>query len=404
MQPPHRNGSVHTGQELKDLVVNELDHVVASNAFRNSRQGERMLRYVVAHSLEKREDALRERAIGVEVFGREPKYDTSADSIVRVWANELRKRLARYYLEEGKNAPVRLSIPPGSYEVEFQLKPSSPSRPLRPSHWLIALAVLLIAVIAGAVLYRRPSALDRFWGPALTGRTAAVIYAPRSVVYRYSRQFENHMSGRDVPHTEWLTVPLSVSPDQVIRGRDIIPIPDQYIGLGSAHAIAELSAFFSARSRPTELRLGDNVSFEEFRHSAAILIGASFANRWTLQLTADLPFTVCEHDGLIGVADHLTGKSWMLTKLAEDGKTPEDYVIVSRVIHPQTGHLLVSLAGLTQYGTRAAGEFVTDPALLDQAVSGQPHDWFRRNLQVVLHVPIVQGVAGRPSIVAVRVW
>ncbi len=42
-------------------------------------------------------------------------------------------------------------------------------------------------------------------------------------------------------------------------------------------------------------------------------------------------------------------------------------MIVSRLFHPKTGKLLFALAGITQYGTQAAGEFVTDAGLLEDA-------------------------------------
>src|SRR3954469_14485143 len=72
-----------------------LDRVLASPAFRKSEQCQRFLRYVVEHHGE----PLKERSIGVEVFGRQPDYDTAEDPVVRVRATEVRKRLSQYYGE-----------------------------------------------------------------------------------------------------------------------------------------------------------------------------------------------------------------------------------------------------------------------------------------------------------------
>ena len=93
-----------------------------------------------------------------------------------------------------------------------------------------------------------------------------------------------------------------------------------------------------------------------------------------------------------------------MTDLQPSGKTPEDYVIVSRLFHPKTGKLLFALAGITQYGTQAAGEFVTDPELLEGALRDAPKGWERRNVQFVLHVPVVEGVPGQPEVVASHYW
>lgn len=67
------------------------------------------------------------------------------------------------------------------------------------------------------------------------------------------------------------------------------------------------------------------------------------------------------------ITDQQTGQLWRLQQLQPNGKTPEEYVIVSRLFHPKTGKLLFALAGITQYGTQAAGEFVTDAGLLEDA-------------------------------------
>ena len=54
-------------------------------------------------------EELRERRIGIEVFQRPADYDTAEDAVVRVTANELRKRLAQYYLEAGQDS-IRPSV------------------------------------------------------------------------------------------------------------------------------------------------------------------------------------------------------------------------------------------------------------------------------------------------------
>jgi TolB-like protein/Tfp pilus assembly protein PilF len=62
--------------------------------------------------------------IGAEMFGRPVGYDTGNDSIVRVRANEARKKLAQYYSElRGKKPAVRIELPSGSYVPRFIFEP-----------------------------------------------------------------------------------------------------------------------------------------------------------------------------------------------------------------------------------------------------------------------------------------
>ena len=62
---------------------------------------------------------LKERTLGVELFGRDPAYDTGVDAIVRVKANEIRRRLAQHNGTAGPGQRVRIELPPGSYVPQF---------------------------------------------------------------------------------------------------------------------------------------------------------------------------------------------------------------------------------------------------------------------------------------------
>jgi hypothetical protein len=81
-----------------------------------------------------------------------------------------------------------------------------------------------------------------------------------------------------------------------------------------------------------------------------------------------------------------------------------DYAIVSRILDTTTDRPVVIAAGITQYGTMAAGEFLSNPEYFAGAVRQFPKDWQRKNLQIVLHVPVVHRVPGRPRILATHVW
>lgn len=71
------------------------------------------------HALAGEFDQLRERMIGVEMFGRQVDYDTSNDAVVRVRATEVRKRLAQYYAELDGSPAVCIELPAGSYVPKF---------------------------------------------------------------------------------------------------------------------------------------------------------------------------------------------------------------------------------------------------------------------------------------------
>ena len=118
-------------QELIRLIREHLKAVLASHAFEGSKRAQSFLQLVVEHALAGRIDDLRERMIGVEMFGRPVDYDTANDAVVRVKATEVRKKLAQYYQELKEVPPIRIELLPGSYVPKFHLE--SPERPSPPA-------------------------------------------------------------------------------------------------------------------------------------------------------------------------------------------------------------------------------------------------------------------------------
>ena len=105
--------------EEKTAIQEQVGRLLADSHFSQSRRFPSFLRYVVDKTLAGQEDALKERTLGVEIFGRRADYDTASDPIVRVTAAEIRKRIAQYYQDPGHESELRVSLPPGSYIPQF---------------------------------------------------------------------------------------------------------------------------------------------------------------------------------------------------------------------------------------------------------------------------------------------
>ena len=104
-----------------EAIRDQLENVLRDPAFRPSKRSVEFLRYVVSKTLDGAADQIKERTIGIEVFGRDPSYDTTIDHVVRTAAIELRKRLSIYYGEERHRSELRISLVPGSYIPHFAL-------------------------------------------------------------------------------------------------------------------------------------------------------------------------------------------------------------------------------------------------------------------------------------------
>jgi len=156
----------------------ELARILASEGFANSPRLGRLLSYIFEKSLAGDREALKEYAIGLDVFDRDPSFDPKVDSIVRSTARQLRLKLAEYYQAEGQDSGVRIVLPKGSYLAEFQERQApltqqsladGPAVPSRPRYFAMALLALgLAAPLAVLLAFHRH-------GPALHLRTVAVL-------------------------------------------------------------------------------------------------------------------------------------------------------------------------------------------------------------------------------------
>lgn len=108
--------------ESRELAVRaELSRLLESTAFRTSKRCREFVEYIVEHTIGGPSGALKERSIGVELFHLPQDFDTGQHAVVRVTANEVRKKLAQHYLaENGSPHAVRIELPPGSYSAEFR--------------------------------------------------------------------------------------------------------------------------------------------------------------------------------------------------------------------------------------------------------------------------------------------
>ncbi len=112
-------GGLSAGEAEREQILDLLGRILHSPAFHGSRRCTELLEYCVTKHLAGDMPALKERVIGAALFGREPDYDTSNDAIVRVTANEVRKRLALFYAQAGGSESLRIELAPGSYVPNY---------------------------------------------------------------------------------------------------------------------------------------------------------------------------------------------------------------------------------------------------------------------------------------------
>jgi hypothetical protein len=398
-------------QGKAEEVQAELERVLSSPLFRASRRCQTLLRRVTEQTVAGDFESLKERALGMEVFGRPADYDTSQDPVVRASAAEIRKKLAQYYQEAGHESEIRIELPPGSYLAEFHFNaekiapplPAVASKPrMRRTIAIAASAGVLILVASLAAPGWRRSDLDDLWSPVLKTPGAVLVCIGLQAAYNLrSALAQDEIQGIISPP------PDGRAARPPIREDDLVLLRDRYVALDDALCLVRLTSLLERYRKPYRVRAQRSTSFADLRDTPVVLIGA-FDNPWTLRTADQLRFTFrkdSEQDtGMVYDSQHPENSAWKLTRYWPNWDVPVDYAIVTRMVDTTTDRPVIIAAGLTQYGTIGAGEFLSNQDYFSEAARRLPKDWQKKNLQIVLSVPVVNRIAGRPRILATHVW
>jgi hypothetical protein len=416
-----------------DKILAQLELVTHDDVFRSSRRSIAFLKYVIQETLNGCADQIKERTIGIEVFGRSSTYDTNLDHVVRTAATELRKRLAIYYGDEKHRGELRISMVPGSYIPRFTLPqktgdiptengtvvdhppiagngPSIPAaepvpeliaeadhhpvaevqaRSKRLMLYLLAVVLLGIGLFAFA-WFSKPSPEYIFWKP--------VLDTPGPVL----------LAVGDVPNGP------PTLPETQGDGAASTPVfnsdSSQTVPFADMMTIARVVGSLEARKKTVLIRRENSSSFSDLREGAVVLIGA-FNNEWSLRLTRQLRYSLAldaeRHLIYIKDARNPGSRSWSWgTNQPRNRRTGanspklQDFALISRIWDSETGHVVVVIGGLYTYGTQAAGEFLTDPELMRAISKVAAGNGARQNLQIVLGTTVTDDTPGPPKVLA----
>ena len=105
---------------LKKAISKQIELIVESKDFKAKPQQIAFLKFILNQTLAGKGREINDYSVAVEVFGRGQDFDQRIDPIVSIQADMLRRTLARYYHNTGKNDPIRIDIPNSTYVPVFK--------------------------------------------------------------------------------------------------------------------------------------------------------------------------------------------------------------------------------------------------------------------------------------------
>jgi hypothetical protein len=427
-----------------------LQLIVEGEAFKGSRRSAQFLLYVVERSLDQHLDALKERTIGIELFGRPPAYDTGEDAIVRVTASDVRRRLLQHYGRAGQDTEFRVALPTGGYIPEIHRglsqRPVISSVAAESSHHLdrpeekpvFVLPVAHELHVDSPVVGHMPATPSFQWPRQLAFLAALAVIA---ALFFWWHSPELTRSAHAAETSPWASLFHSSQPIQVIASdpdiADIQTIADKEISLSNyanenygcellapnmkaacqselrgdkvaaidAEVVARIAVLAERNQSEIVVRSARGVRLRELRtDDNYVLLGSPRSNPWvglfSDQMEYQILYDPVQRQEIVRNKRPQAGESNQYIPTAKGFGTGQSFATVSLLRNPDQSGQVFLLAGTTAESTHAASEFATNipvfaSTLKNCGITLAPAN----NYQILLRVETMAGSATQTDVV-----
>ncbi len=434
--------------EGKTLLKRYLNEITAGPAFKGSPRSAQFLEYVIWQSAAGKVADLKERTIGIELFGRTPTYDTGEDAIVRVTASEVRKRLVQHYSGVGSTSEFRIRLPSGGYVPELtrtsRVGTDGLAEPLsvdekpveapvqevasweRPKnersadwrYWILP-TLGFIALTAGIALTivnrsgqtasggkRVGNSGTAPWAALFDGSRRVLIIASDPNIEEIQRLSHSSLSLSDYANQSYLPPGAStLSPAEVGFMKDILR--GNKISSFDGSIIANLASLVTPGHNRVLVKAARDLRMKDIQTDEnLVFLGSPRSDPWTSMFDPVLDFqfafdTRTQREFIRNVHPG-KGESSDYIPTAGGFDTGESFALISVFHNPGYGGRVLILAGASGEGTEAAGDLVADPirwaATLQSCHIAK--DASRQSLQVLLHLETMAGSSSTVNTVA----
>jgi hypothetical protein len=387
-----------------ELEKAELKRILSSPQFRRATKVHRFLELICDYQFQNRAQEINEYLIATAVFGKGPQFNPSEDSLVRVQAREIRRRLGEYYQNAGRTSGVVLSLPLGSYCPVFTIE-EIPR--LTTGNARRAPSIRMAWVMIGATILTCAALLlaaDRERHQLLKGAASAVERNSERNAAAASNPPLSNLWKRFLDSDVSTELVLSNPGVGDCSGEKKAPnssddsCVEEYTGMGEAVALHLITNMFRTAKQTLIVKQSRMVNADDIKRYNLILLGGKQVNIWTRRLGPDLSLNA-EPERLS--TDEARHYSTLLD--SKTGQLTQDRGIMAMRRNPATGRWVLFLYGRHSQGTHAAAEASTDARFLSRLQwpgRGVP---FPDSFHVLVGVSVNDGIPQEPVPVAVRV-
>ena len=379
--------------EGRDIRWDIVERVCNAPQLRRSGRLRELLVYLCHRAWTDGAQEIREHEIGIEVFDRAPSYDSAQETIVRVQASQLRKRLEQYFAEDGLGEPRILSIPKGCYvpDVRDRAEGSQIAPPpvaIAPDRRLViglAISCFVLAIACGGLVYRQslmspPSAagptLQKFWSAFSAGGKQTFIVVADSAVSALQDVLH-----RPIGLNEYVRRSYKEDlhrPDLSSEVKDMVGYlaERRYTSLADVMFVRRVSVASVLDPSKTTIVFARDHNLRAFQEGNHILVGSRRAVPWVelFKDSLDFEFVYDEKTRTIFVDNRkpLPGEPKRFVSSKQGVAGGESFSLIACVPNlARTGYVLI-LSGQEVSATEAAGNIVTTESLLKPLMERLP--------------------------------
>ena len=359
-----------TSASEKRRILNEI---LESPEFKESKRYQELLVYLFEETLGGR--VPKEFTIGIQFFGKDSSFDPKEDPTVRVYLNNLRKKLEHYYLTTQKFPPHKLTIPKCHYQVEFVATEERP-----PVHPKTSRSVLLASVILVVVAFVAGYIGGSSGRSSIEGIGASPIW--REFVAQGSRPtlvvlgdffflYERRQDGTIGNFIRDLKINTPDDYKQVIKqnpefAKRFVQSNFTYLRPSASWGLAQILPFLQHSGGGFSLKLASQFTVDDLKSNNIVFIG-SFKTLYSLQNllhVLDLDYTITPASVRISGGAGDSGKTFSPRDL-KGGSYEKDFAVVAKGNGPE-GSSLLFLLGFADSGVIEASRAVTDTTMLHE--------------------------------------